>query len=178
MPRSRDVQTGTHDVWYTRLFEEPLSAPGWVSFFADGVFRQRYLIAAGDHNLFCETSMRVAASPDAVLAAIRGPWSWWAHGAQDERRVQPDGTVTYVLWPALAFGRQRVGVREPDGAGGSVVRGRFAGVDNKVLYMTQRVFVETHLKAERGALSLPFRRGTGWPGLKQLLERNPTRPRM
>lgn len=58
----------------------------------------------------------------------------------------------------------------PDGAGGSTVMGRFAGVHNNVMAMTDRMFTETHLKAERGGLSFPFPRGTGWPGLKALLE--------
>ncbi len=33
------------------------------------------------------------------------------------------------------------------------------------------MFIETHLKAERGGLGLPFKSGTGWPGLKELVEK-------
>lgn len=201
----RDVQAAPHDRWYTQLFDEPITAPGWVNFFDNGVYRQRYLIASGQNNLFCETRVRLRATPDLVVAALRSAWTWWRFGAQDDRRVQADGTITYVLWPALAFGTRRTGVRveetmgkpellpgggyripialkgscegqayfliESDGAGGAIVRGRFAGVQNKVAFMTQRIFVETHLKAERGALGFPFKAGTGWPGLKDLVER-------
>jgi hypothetical protein len=63
-----------------------------------------------------------------------------------------------------------------DGGASTTVVGRFAAVSNHVLVMTDRIFVETHLKAERGGLTLPFKPGTGWPGLKDLLENN-QRPR-
>ncbi len=55
----------------------------------------------------------------------------------------------------------------------TVVVGRFAAVSNHVPVMTDRIFVETHLKAERGGLRFPFKPGTGWPGLKSMLESEP-----
>lgn len=78
----------------------------------------------------------------------------------------------------LDFARHARGVAyfeiRPQRSGGCDLVGRFAGVEIAGVVprlMGVRRFCINHLLAERGGLTFPFPRGTGWAGLIRRLER-------
>lgn len=94
--------------WNDALFN---STDGWNVNFDDGRFATRYLVtSAQTGNIFTETRVQIAANLSAVVAAVYGRWSWWKGGAQDDWKTNADGSVSFLLWPAL-IGGLRVGIR-------------------------------------------------------------------
>ncbi|MCZ6774234.1 MAG: hypothetical protein O7G83_19930 [Proteobacteria bacterium] len=185
------------DIFESKIFEQRSE---WVELFADSRFRQRYRLVGP--RLFTETVASVNADISEVCSALRGRWEWWRHGRYDGRERHGDGTIHYDFWPtgfgicvhevmheALDLGggslRLRIdlsghanGIAYIDltpAAKGTVMTGRFAGVTIAGLLprlMGRRRFAVNHLLAERGALGFPFRRGTGWVGLIEQLEKS------
>jgi hypothetical protein len=53
---------------------------------------------------------------------------------------------------------------------GIIVRGRFHGVEYKMPAVPDKLAERLHLGAESGTMPLPFPKGTGWVGLRRMLE--------
>jgi len=133
-------------------------------------------------NIFCESTATIAATPEALVALIQGPWTWWQGGQQTNRVVQPTGT-DYILYPAwLGVNvHEHMHPAEPYGNGGYLIRIDFIGdrlsfaegrgyflvlptgtPGHTQLYgrfaavksrvLPHTIFAETHLKGERGHL--------------------------
>jgi hypothetical protein len=70
---------------------------GWIEFFKDDRFAQRYLVE-GD-LFFSETVMTVRSSKDAALTALQNPWTWWKNGKLLQFQRNPDMTCDLELKP-------------------------------------------------------------------------------
>lgn len=96
---------------------------GWTNFSSGDGIRQRFLIE--DDLIFTETAIVIRATPQQIVAALRGDWSrWWQGGEYEllgydcdtrtecDRELPADGrpdTVDYALWPAGKLGG--IGIR-------------------------------------------------------------------
>src|SRR5688572_2421337 len=59
---------------------------GWTPFFSGDGIRQRFLIEDnfGDDLIFTETAISIRATPEQIVAALRGDWSRWWQGGEYE----------------------------------------------------------------------------------------------
>ena len=177
-------------------FDDPIE--NWVDFYSDARLRQRYLPSAG--RIFCETVFTTKGSPEEAIRLLRGPWEWWHHGRSSKFHVNADGSTSQVLapiwWHLTRVGvqihprrdlKETGGIRLPmsisrdfrgfasidiyanPAAAGIIVRERYQGVENHTP-VPAGMATRIHLRAEAGTLLFPFPKGTGFPGLWQLLE--------
>jgi hypothetical protein len=183
---------------------------GWTELRHDERFAQRYQVRNG--HMYTETKAVLSASVDDVAKQLQGPWTWWHKGSQSNRVEHPEsGTVDYELKPTghgidvretmhaperLQDGGLRIQIDmkgpsvfgkayfeiHPDGAGKSVVMGRFAGATTPANPLQSSVggvlaglmgpetVAKNHLLAEGGDLPAYLGGpGTGWVGLGEKL---------
>ncbi len=79
------------------------SDEGWLSLFESERFSQRYRVEG--RRMWTESYARIEAEPEAIAAALRGPWDWWRRGHYGNRVVLENGSIRYDLWPV---GRARL----------------------------------------------------------------------
>jgi hypothetical protein len=135
---------------------------GWIEFFKDNRFIQRYMVEGG--AFFSETMMTVRSSKDAALTVLQNPWIWWQNGKvlqfQRNSDMSCDLELKPIYWAATRVmhhifppvplsdkegsrliailshhfeGPATFDVYSSPGSGESiVVRGRFHGIKNKL----------------------------------------------
>jgi len=192
--KSDFVKNPGSDVWRMDVFS---AAAGWTPFPSpDPRFTQRYQIQNGI-TIFCETCAVFNTSPAKLLVSLQGQWTWWKGGKQTNWKRLPGGYTAYDLSPAgtpvpeihetmsppqnfpngvirvrIDFSGQATGIAymqlTPQAGGKTQLCGRFAGVQKHLPGFTTLMFTQKHLEAERGTLSFPLPKGTGWLGLYQI----------
>ncbi len=153
-----------------------------------------------DGNTLCETLLETHGDADQALALLRGPWSWWGRGHAREYSELPGHTTDQILVPVYWYwchvrmrllapvrlaenvwripgvlagsfdGPATFDVISHPGTNRLTIRGRFHNVQDNVPIFPQHFVTRSHLRAEAGVLPFPFPQGTGWLGLRNLLE--------
>ena len=82
------------------IFREDLFAQtaGWTPFYSDSRLKQRVRIEAGE-AMYTESQLVIGAPVDAVVAKLRGEWTWWRQGRYRNRVEHADGTIEYEHFP-------------------------------------------------------------------------------
>jgi len=140
----------------------------WVTMHHADSFTHRYLHADG--NTLCETLLETHGDADQALALLRGPWSWWGRGHAREYSELRGNNTGQILVPGSFDGPATFDVISHPGTNRLTIRGRFHNVQDNVPIFPQHFVTRSHLRAEAGVLPFPFPQGTGWLGLRNLLE--------
>ena len=82
------------------IFHEDLFAQtaGWTAIYSDSRLTQRCRIEPRG-AMFTESRLVIGAPVDAVVARLRGEWTWWRKGRYCNRVEHPDGTIQYDHFP-------------------------------------------------------------------------------
>ena len=82
------------------IFHEEIFAQtaGWTHVYSDARLTQRCRIEPRG-AMYTETRLTIAAPVDAVVAKLRGEWTWWRNGRYCNRVELPDGTIAFEHFP-------------------------------------------------------------------------------
>jgi len=96
----------------------------------DPDFKQRQGFDYQD-RIYCETFAQINATPERLIQLIRGKWTWWVGGKQEDIVNNKDGTIDYMLYPAYLgvkvheVMQKPVPITQGKYAGGTVIRINF-----------------------------------------------------
>ena len=192
---------------HDEIFREVLFSriAGWTAIYSDSRLTQRCRIEPRG-AMYTESRLLLKAPVDAVVAKLRGEWTWWRKGRYTNRVEHPDGTIQYdhfplgadvhvnsIMYPPLPLEpggwRVRVEISDymtgtmyfdvlPQADGSTELISRFSRcwVSGPYRFLPYPGHIAARIHLAAERGRFPFRAGTGFPGLVEELEHPDRQP--